>query len=116
MTNASKGVLLSALVLPGLGQFILKRKMRGSLLMIAILALLGALMVQIINAALTALQNINIPVEQIDFNVLYDTVLQASTGSGTLLASILLLCWLGATIDAYLIGKELDRGDFIQEK
>lgn len=115
MTNARKGVLLSALVLPGLGQFILKRKMRGSLVMIAILALLGALGVQIMNAALTALQNINMPVEQIDFNVLYDTVLQASTGC-SLLASLLLLGWLGASIDAYLIGKELDTSNLIQEK
>lgn len=109
MTNALKGVLLSALVLPGLGQFMLKRRLRGTLMMMAVLCLLSVLMVQVFRTAMTILENINVQVEQVDVSVFYDAVQQTSTGSGTLLSSLLLICWLAATVDAYLIGRKLDR-------
>ena len=52
MNNALKGVLLSALVLPGLGQFLLNRKTRGALIMTVTLGVLVALMVQVTQIAL----------------------------------------------------------------
>ncbi len=109
MSNALKGVLLSALVLPGLGQFVLKRRLRGALLMMAVLGLVAALMVQAMRTALAILENIDIQVAQVDVSVFYDAVRQASTGSGTLLSVLLLLGWLVATVDAYFLGRKLDQ-------
>lgn len=109
MTNALKGVLLSGLVLPGLGQFVLKRRLRGILLMLAVLALLGIMTMQAINKAMTILENIDIQVALVDVSVISDAVRQATTGSDTLFSVLLLLGWLVASLDAYLLGKKVDR-------
>ncbi|MBU0681622.1 MAG: hypothetical protein KKD73_09390 [Proteobacteria bacterium] len=108
MKNALKGVLLSALVLPGLGQFVLKRRLRGTLVMLAFLALLGIMTIQAINKALAIVGNMTIEAGQVDVNGITDAVRQATTGSDTLLSVLVLVGWLVVSVDAYLLGKKLD--------
>ncbi len=109
MTNALKGVLLSALVLPGLGQFVLKRRLRGALLMAAVLGLVAAIVLEVMRLAMSILENIDMQAGQVDVSVIYDAVNQADSGSSSLLSGLLLLCWLAAAVDAYLLGKKMDR-------
>ncbi len=109
MSNALKGVLLSALVLPGLGQFVLKRRLRGALIMLAVVALLGTMIVQALGKALTILENIDIQVDQVDISVIQDAVRQATTGFDASLSGMFILGWFLAAVDAYLLGKKLDR-------
>ncbi len=108
MTNASKGVLLSALVLPGLGQFILQRKIRGTMLMAGFSILVTTLLVQILAKAMTILNNINIQVDQIDVTVISAAVSRATGGTTSMFTSLLGIYWLLTVIDAYLLGKKMD--------
>ena len=109
MTNALKGVLLSGLVLPGLGQFLLDRKIRGSLIMVVVLSILGALTVQVTRTALAVMEKVDLQAAQLDVNVFYDAVRQADMGNGIMLSWLILFCWLAATIDAFIIGKKMDK-------
>ncbi len=109
MNNALKGVLLSGLVLPGLGQFLLKRKLRGTVIMVVTLSTLAALMIQVTRMAIAVLANIDLQAAQVDTSVFYNAVEQASTGGGSVLSLLLLVCWLGSVVDAYLIGKKMDK-------
>lgn len=79
------------------------------MLMSAVIALLAALMVQAMRIAMAILENIDIQAAPVDVSVITDAARQATTASSTLLSFLLLLCWLGAAVDAYLLGKKLDR-------
>ena len=51
-----KGALLSGLVLPGLGQFVLRQYRRGTILVIAVLAALSGITFTAVHNALTLLE------------------------------------------------------------
>ncbi len=112
MKNSIKGALLSGLVIPGLGQIVLKRYKRGAALMIAVTGSLGAVVVKAAQLAIAVLEKISLEGRGIDMEAVLNAASQASAGSDGYIVNFLsagiLVCWLSGTIDAYVIGKKMD--------
>jgi hypothetical protein len=113
MNNAVKGALLSGLVLPGLGQLVLRQYRRGLFIMLAVIASLSAIVVITVQRALQILEQIEQQGDAIDMTVISNAAASETvqSGSATLNFFLLLLiaCWVAGTIDAYRIGKRIDR-------
>lgn len=114
MKNAVKGALLSGLVLPGLGQLVLGRYRRGALILVGVLAALAMLVALAVRDALLLLEKIELEGGAIDANGIAAMAARESTATGSLpyqfLLLFVLLCWIGATVDAWRIGRQLDEG------
>ncbi len=112
MTNATKGLLLSALVFPGLGQMTLKRYQRGVVLVLVTVVGLVAIVAQATREAWRILATIESEGGVIDEAAMSRAIAQATSWSGSLGFNLLLvaiaLCWVYAAIDAYRIGKQQD--------
>ncbi len=112
MTNAVKGVLLSALVFPGLGQIALKRYQRGVVLMLVTVAGLVVIVVKATREAWRILETIEVGGGVIDQDAMSRAIAEATAWSGNLSFNLLLfvitICWIYAAVDAYRIGKQQD--------
>ena len=112
MTNAIKGVLLSALVFPGLGQIALKRYQRGVVLMLATVAGLVVIVVKATREAWRILEAIEAGGGVIDQDAMSRAIAQSTAWSDNLVFNVLLfaitICWIYAAVDAYRIGKQQD--------
>jgi len=112
MTNAVKGALLSALVLPGAGQIALKRYQRGAVLMLAVLAGLAVMVRDAARQAARMFEAIESGGGAIDRDAIARAAAQATVPSDSLVSIGLLvavtICWMYAVVDAYCIGKQLD--------
>lgn len=109
MQKTRKAVLLSALVLPGLGQIILKRYKTGMVIMLGVAAGLYK-MISIAVAQANAI--VNRIIEQggtPDITAIANAAGQASVASGNasfnLFLWLVIICWLASIVDAYLAGK-----------
>lgn len=106
-----KGAVLSGLVLPGLGQLVLKHYLRGGVLVLACLACLALLVAQAVEQAQAIIGRLDPLNVAIDPSAL---MAEVSRGAGTadpsagLASWALLIIWLGGTIDAYLLGRKED--------
>ena len=99
-------LLLSALVFPGSGHFVLKRKARGCLFLVPalialvivlrqIMARLDQLMAQIDSGALPL--DVQLIIEKVD-------ALSANDGPAmTVAVSVLVACWIGSLIDTWFL-------------
>jgi hypothetical protein len=114
MTNAMKGVVLSGLVFPGLGQMALKRYQRGVVLMLATVAGLVVIVAKAAREAGRILAAIEAEGGAIDEAAMARAIEQATAWSGNLGFNLLLvaitLCWIYSAVDAYRIGKQQDMG------
>jgi hypothetical protein len=114
MKSSTKGALLSGLVFPGLGQWVLGKKALGCLIML--LTILGTV-------GLTYSLAVRVPplVEQVrmeaaqgavSFQRLWTVSAQAVTGGDWWLEkasiSLILVCWLFAIGQAFLLGQDRD--------
>ncbi len=112
MTNAIKGVLLSALVFPGLGQIALKRYQRGVALMLATLTGFVVIVANAIREARRILETIEAEGGVIDQDAMSRAIAQSTAWSDNLAFNLFLfaitLCWVYAAVDAYRIGKQQD--------
>ena len=112
MTKALKGALLSGLVLPGLGQVMLKHYKRGIALMLIVLGALIVIVAQATQQALTLLERIEAEGGVINSSTISNAATQASTASDTTLFNIALFliisCWIIGIVDAYRLGKKKD--------
>lgn len=115
MTKAGQGALLSGLVLPGLGQIVLKHRLRGALLLLASLACLAVVVWQAIAQATAVMAQLDLGNPALDPTALMQSLSQAGADSAGALAGIaswaLLVLWLGGTVDAYLLGRKEDQRD-----
>lgn len=112
MKKAIKGALLSGLVLPGLGQMVLKRYVRGVAILLASLACLGFLVAQAVEAANTVIAKIDLLNAAIDPAALLAEITETTGASGAnfeVASWLLLFLWLGGTVDAWLLGRKQDR-------
>lgn len=113
MTYAGKGLVLSGLVFPGLGQVILKRYVRGVLMMLAIAAGLIFMTAEAARTALDALARMSARGGTVDVARIVDAAGQAVSRSHTWIYAfsllLILAVWLFSTVDAYRIGQSLDR-------
>ena len=112
MNNSLKGVLLSGLIFPGLGQVVLKHYKRGAVIMFTVLVSLSIVVVKAVQHALSILEKIESAGEAIKMSTISNAATQASTTSGSLTFNIVLLlvilCWIIGVVDAYRIGKKKD--------
>lgn len=112
MNKALKGAVLSGLVLPGLGQIVLKCYIRGALLMLASLACLAVLIAEAVELAKAVIGKIDLLNAAIDPVALLAEVSRATaTSSGWPVKAaswLLMFLWLGGAVDAYLLGRKLD--------
>jgi hypothetical protein len=112
MKNSIKGALFSGLVFPGLGQFVLKRHQRGTVIVLTVLISLSILIVKIAGAALAIVSQIEMEGGLVDISEISSEATQLSTTSTELTLNFLLVvilsCWVFSTIDAYRIGKKMD--------
>ncbi|MEW6683260.1 MAG: hypothetical protein AB1451_10130 [Nitrospirota bacterium] len=111
-TKATKGVLLSALVFPGLGQIALKRYQRGVAFVLATLVGLMLIVAIATREAGRNLATIESEGVVIDQEAMSRAIAEATSWSGNLTFNLLLiaiaLCWVYAAGDAYRIGKQQD--------
>jgi hypothetical protein len=113
MTNALKGALLSGLVLPGLGQIVLKHYKRGLALMLVVLVGLAVMVVEAAQLALAVLARIESEGGALDMGTLANTATEAATTYDGRLFNfclfVIVACWIVSIVDAYLIGQKKDR-------
>jgi hypothetical protein len=114
MSKALKGALLSGLVFPGLGEFVLKSYGRGVAFVVLTLACLGTLVGTAVQRAEVALEVVQAAGEAVDLDTISKAASDAVThgGGGLALAALLLLalCWVASIVDAYWIGRKADAG------
>jgi len=112
MRKSLKGVLLSGLVFPGYGQFVLKHYIRGIAFMLISLACLVVIGVKVLQQAFIVLEKIEYSSGAIDMSEILNAVNLVDTTSGDGIykfASLLLLfCWIMGIIDAYRTGRKKD--------
>ena len=112
MNNAWKGALLSGLLIPGLGQVVLKRYKRGVTIMLVFLASLSVVAAKALQQALAILEKIESKGGAIGMGTISDAASEASTASGDVVFNLFLLlavlCWIAGIIDAYRIGMQMD--------
>lgn len=105
--------MLSGLVFPGIGHFVLKQRLRGAVLMVTSLIAFAAILRIAIQRAMTIIDKVNSGEISIDTGTI--TQLASSSISTTdnstvnIAVIVLLACWLFAIIDSYRLG-------IIQEK
>jgi len=113
MNNALKGALLSGLILPGLGQIVLKRYIRGGVIILAVLVSTTVFVAKAVERALVILEKIDLEGGIINMDAILDATKQASANSGNSTLNLLFLligvCWIAGTVDAYIIGRKKDK-------
>jgi TM2 domain-containing membrane protein YozV len=112
MSRSTKAVLLSALVLPGVGQLYLKHLWSGLALIAASLMCLGFIVEDAIQQASVVLAQLESGTVTPDVAHITNLVNQASNGSSGVAVTIatwgLAACWLAGIVDAYRLGKQQD--------
>ncbi|MCP4269392.1 MAG: hypothetical protein GY777_28110 [Candidatus Brocadiaceae bacterium] len=112
MRKSLKGALLSGLVFPGYGQFIMKHYIRGIVLMLTCLTGLVVIGVKVRQQIFIILEKIEYVDGAIDMSEIINAVNLEDTTPGDgiyRIASLLLLfCWIIGIIDAYRIGWRKD--------
>ncbi len=112
MKKSLKGALLSGLVFPGYGQFVLKHYLRGIALMLIGLSCLVVIGVEVLQQTFIVLEKIEYGGGAIDMSEILNEVNLVDTTSVYVIykfASLtLLFCWITGIIDAYIIGRKKD--------
>ena len=108
MKKSVKAALLSGLVFPGLGQIYLKRRRRGVVIMLVVLALLGFLIWMTVTAVLQSLEKLQGQglIDASDTSALAASISVSHSPYYNAVLIAVVCCWLYAVIDAYRAGKE----------
>ncbi len=113
MSNALKGILMSALIFPGAGQIILARYGRGALFFV--FAFISGLLciTAIVRKAVVILQQLAAQGEAVTLPKIMTIAAEASTTGSTLFLKfsffVFFCCWFVAVLDAWQIGMKLDK-------
>ena len=112
MKNSIKGVLLSGLVFPGLGQMVLKHYKRGIALALVTSASLSLIVLKAWQQVSLILEKVESGDGLINTGTISEAAKGASSHSDQLIFSlaplIFILCWVIGMVDAYRIGKKKD--------
>lgn len=113
MKHALKGLIYSSLVYPGLGHVVLKRALRGLPFLFAATTGLGIIVVRSVRIALQITASYDPMSTPMDINQIITTTEQAMasihTSSFNIPVMLLLISWFLGMIDAFFIGREMDR-------
>jgi hypothetical protein len=112
MTNALKGALLSGLVLPGLGQMLLRRYTRGLVIVFVVLGGLGVMVLKASQMAYSIIEKMELESRGMDMQAITDAATQAAAASDNRTFNyclvLIIVTWLFSIVDAYIIGKKMD--------
>jgi TM2 domain-containing membrane protein YozV len=114
MKASTRGMLLSGLVYPGLGQMLLGHKLTGIMLILGTSAGLIVLTYRLVQRTYRIMEQAipRLADEALDLQTLKDLVERCSAG-GWGVEVICLIgitgCWLLAIVHAYFIGRKIDR-------
>ena len=106
LSKRHQALLLSALVFPGSGHFLLGRKARGCLFLVPALVALVIVLRQIMARMDQIMAQIDSGALPLDVQLIVEKVdaLSASDGPAmTLAVCVLMACWIGSLIDTFLI-------------
>ena len=107
MKNKRKAILLSALVLPGLGQVILKRYKRGIAIIIVTGFSLYRLLDIVMQQANDAVNNLLAQGGRVDMQVIHQAASQSAGGSDySIYLNIIILCWFISLLDIWIVWKK----------
>ena len=99
-------LLLSGLVFPGSGHFVLKRKARGCLFLVPALIALVIVLRQIMARLDQVMAQIDSGALPLDVQLIVEKVDALSANDGpamTVAVGVLVACWVGSLIDTFLI-------------
>lgn len=112
-SNALKGALRSGLVFPGLGQLAQRRYGPAILFLLATIAGLAVLIMTLVQQALALLDQLTATGVPFDLRALVAAAIRAASTPLDPRAEAALWwvmgCWLAALVDAFLVGRKLDR-------
>jgi len=115
MKSAAKGVLLSGLVYPGLGQLVQKHYFRAVALVGIVTVSLAATLYSVAHKVQETLTALAAADGAADVPMLLREAARVSAGGESNVievASLLIAgCWIVGIVDAYLSGKRIDRDD-----
>ncbi|MBW2675380.1 MAG: hypothetical protein JRD89_18545 [Deltaproteobacteria bacterium] len=114
MKPSTRAALLSGLVFPGTGQIHLKRFRRGITIMVCVVAGIGAIVWAAIVRALAILEQLQSQSARVDMDTISNLALTSSAEMspyGNLILVFIVCCWLFAIVDAYRIGKGMERSE-----
>ena len=111
MTKAQQALLWAALIFPGAGHFHLKQFQRGIALVAITLLSLSVLLFKFVQHATTLFEKLLTDGGGLDLQDIAGQLLHASAADPVLLYAlwVLALCWLFGMVDAYRLGKQMDR-------
>jgi hypothetical protein len=106
MNRSVKAALISALVLPGAGHLYLKRRARACLFLLPTLAAVAVFLNDAMEQATTIAGEIMAGAMAPDPLAMAARLEQQSGGAlATVAAAVMVVCWIGAAVDAYLLGR-----------
>ncbi|HIG27128.1 MAG TPA: hypothetical protein EYQ50_04795 [Verrucomicrobiales bacterium] len=112
MSRSLKALLLSGLVFPGLGQFVLKHYFRGLILMALVTASMMLIIVRVVRPVLDVVDKIVAEGGVIDINAALRGAEEATaamdTGNLNLAFIFMVVCWIAGMVDAYRLGRKMD--------
>ncbi len=111
MKKPVSAALLSALVFPGLGQFYLKRRLRGWLFLTPCALALAYAVNHVFHIAFALSEKITSGVLPPEIDVLLDYVHRTLPANAPFLGSatlVILACWISSTIDAAIVGAQIE--------
>ena len=106
LSKRHQALLLSALVFPGSGHFVLHRKARGCLFLVPALVALVIVLRQIMARMDQIMAQIDSGALPLDVQLIMEKVEALSANDGpamTLAVCVLVACWIGSLIDIFLI-------------
>jgi hypothetical protein len=106
LSKRNLALLLSALVFPGSGHFVLGRKLRGCLFLMPALVALLLVLRQIMARLDQVMAQIDSGALPLDVQLIVEKVDALSANDGpavTLAMSVLVACWIGSLIDTWLL-------------
>jgi TM2 domain-containing membrane protein YozV len=114
MKPSAKAALLSGLAFPGMGQIHLKRLRRGITIMVCVLAGIGAIVWIATIRALAILAQVQNPSNRVDMKTISNLAMTSSADVSpyyNLILAFIFCCWLFSIVDAYRIGKRMERSE-----
>ncbi|MCX7290405.1 hypothetical protein [Janthinobacterium sp.] len=106
LSKRTQALLLSALVFPGSGHFLLKRKMRGCLFAVPALIALVLVLRQIMARLDQIMAQIDSGALPLDVQLIVEKVDALSANDGpamTVAVCVLVACWIGSLVDTVLL-------------
>ncbi len=113
MAKSTKAALLSALIFPGAGHFMLKRYVSSAVLAGAALSGLYYLVSETVERAMQISEKIQSGEIQIDVAEITALVSKQSTGAEAhtlnIATTVLIISWLIGIVDSYRVGQQQDK-------